>query len=138
MSGINKSSKTLIHLSAALAIILVIHCTKNTLETRLDPEIINQTDRFEFKIINVRSTNERLSYQWQNNGITANMFNGSTITEGSAFIRITDEAGIEVLSENLERSGDFFSSSGESGNWRIELNLINLSGTVHIRVERRS
>lgn len=124
---------------ALLVLILIIstHCTTNTLQPKLDPQIVNQTDLFEFKIIDVRSINQQLSYQWQNNGITANIFNGSAITKGTATMKITDEAGIEVLSENLEKSGDFFSSSGESGNWRIELNLIDVSGTVHVRVERR-
>jgi len=120
-----------------LSLLFCIHCTENTLEPKLNPEIENEPDRFEFKIINVRSINQQLSYQWQNNGITANIYNGSIITEGSAAMKITDIGGIEVFSEDLERSGDFFSSSGESGKWRIELNLAKVSGTVHVRVERR-
>jgi hypothetical protein len=130
-------SRGLIRISVALAVIFGVQCTKNTIEPRLDPQIINQTDLFEIKIVDVRSINQQLVYLWQNNGITANIFNGSVVTKGNGRMRITDFGGSEVFSENLGASGDFFSSSGESGEWMIELNLLDITGTVHVRVQRR-
>jgi hypothetical protein len=130
-------SRSLILISLIFAVIFGVQCTKNALEPRLDPQVINQTDLFEFKIVDVRSINRQLVYRWQNNGITANIFNGSVVTMGNGSIRITDIGGSEVFSENLGASGNFFSSSGESGKWMIELNLSNVSGTVHVRVQRR-
>ena len=120
-----------------LSLISALSCTTNTLEPNLNPQIVNQTDYFEFKIVNVRYIDQQLVYQWQNNGITANIFNGSAITEGKAAVTISDTDGVKVFSEDLEKVGSLFSSSGESGQWRIEMNLTNVSGTVHIRVERR-
>jgi hypothetical protein len=137
MSAIPISSNGLFRVSIVFALIFGIQCTKNTLEPKLDPQIINQSDLFEFKIVDIRSIDQQLVYQWQNNGITANIFNGSEITEGSGTMKIMDFGGTEVFSENLAAGGDFFSSSGESGKWMIELNLTKVSGTVHVRVERR-
>lgn len=130
-------SRCLILVSLVFAAMFGVQCTNNELEPRLDPQIINQTDLFEFKIVDVRSINRQLIYRWQNDGITANIFDGSVVTKGTGSIRITDIGGSEVFSENLGRGGNFFSTSGEPGKWVIELNLSNVSGTVHVRVQRR-
>lgn len=120
-----------------LILLLGIYCTRNTIEPKLDPELINEPDRFEFKITDVRSITKQLEYQWQNNGINADIYNGSATIEGDASLTLLDEAGDEVFSLDLKQTGDFFSSSGEIGEWTIRLNLIDVSGTIHFRINRR-
>jgi hypothetical protein len=124
-------------LSAIFSLILFLHCTKNTLEPQLSPDIINQPDQFEFKVIDIRSVTQELQYQWQNNGINATIYNGSVITEGEANFNLLDEAGDKVFALNLKQTGDFFSSAGAIGNWTIRLNLNDVRGTIHFRVSRR-
>ena len=119
------------------AILFHMSCVQNSLEPVLNPQITNITDQFEFKITDVRSITQQLQYQWQNNGINANIHNFSNITEGSAFLTISDRVGDEVFSGNLDQTGDFFSSAGATGIWTIQLNMSNVSGTVHFRIERR-
>lgn len=114
-----------------------IYCTQNTVHPKLDPELINEPDRFEFKITDVRYITQQLAYQWQNNGVNAVIYNGSVITEGEASLALVDEIGDEVFSLDLAHTGDFFSSAGSIGNWTIQLNLNDVRGTIHFRVNRR-
>lgn len=113
------------------------YCTKNTIHPKLDPELINEPDRFEFKITDVRSITQQLEYQWRNNGLNANIYNESVITDGEASVILNDAAGDEVFSSDLVHIGNFFSNSGEAGEWRVRVNMKNVSGTIYIRIIRR-
>ena len=123
--------------SILLSFFLGIHCTKNTVHPKLDPELINEPDRFEFKITDVRFITHQLEYRWQNNGINAVIYNGSIIAEGKASLILLDEAGDEAFSLDLTQTGDFFSSAGSIGNWTVRLNMTDVRGTIHFRVNRR-
>lgn len=115
----------------------LISCVQNTLEPALDPQITNTTDHFEFKISDVRFLSDILEYRWKNSGITANIYNGSTITEGEVLLEITDLNRIEVFSGSLKNKGNFFTTSGIVGDWTIKLHLKDVKGTIHFRIDRR-
>lgn len=131
------SGKIRIFASIILGFFLGINCTKNTLHPKLDPELINEPDRFEFKITDVRFITHQLNYRWQNNGVNAVIYNGSIVAEGEASLILLDEAGDEVFSLDLAQTGDFFSSAGLIGKWTVRLNMTDVRGTIHFRINRR-
>ena len=100
------------------------------------PEIANLQDDFQFQASNLSNTTQTLTYTWQNSGTTANVNQSGQISGGSATLTIRDGSGTQVYTRSLATTGTFTSASGTSGNWRIEVRLDSVTGTVNFRVQK--
>ena len=58
------------------------------------------------------------------------------ISSGSARLTLRDAAGTQVYTRTLTETGTFSSTSGTSGNWRIEVLLDGVTGTLNFRVQK--
>lgn len=100
------------------------------------PEIANVQDDFQFQASNLNDTTQTLTYTWPNTGTTANVNQSGQISGGTATLTIRDGSGTQVYTRSLATTGTFTSASGTSGNWRIEVRLDSVTGTVNFRVQK--
>lgn len=129
--------KLFVILMAALWLILA-GCKNTVTNPAFEPEISNQTDSFEFQATDVRDVNQTVSYDWENTGTQANINQATTITAGSAALRVRDAAGNIVYENDLGKNGSFVSQAGAAGTWQISLQLSDYSGTLNFRLEKRT
>ncbi len=119
---------------------ILISCSEetNTLSPAFEPEIINNTDSFEFQATGVDNVSQTLTYTWENTGTQANINQASNITSGSATLKIEDANGDVVYQKDLKENGSFTSVFGFSGDWKITVTLSKMSGDINFRVEKRT
>jgi hypothetical protein len=100
------------------------------------PEIANNRDNFQFQASNLSRTSQTLSYTWENTGTSANVNQSGQISGGTATLVIRAPSGAEVYSRELLTTGTFSTGTGSPGNWRIEVRLDNVTGTLNFRVQK--
>jgi hypothetical protein len=100
------------------------------------PEIANNRDNFQFQVSNLRNTTQTFTYTWQNTGTTANVNQSGQISSGTARLSLRDASNNEVYARTLTDTGTFSSTSGTTGNWRIEVRLEGVTGTLNFRVQK--
>ena len=100
------------------------------------PEVANNRDNFQFQASNLQGTTLTLTYTWENTGTAANVNQSGQISGGSARLTLRDASGTERYTRALTETGTFTSASGTTGNWRIEVRLENVTGTLNFRVQK--
>ena len=100
------------------------------------PEVANNRDNFQFQASNLQGTTQTLTYTWENTGTSANVNQSGQISGGSARLTLRDASGTERYTRALTETGTFTSASGTTGNWRIEVQLENVTGTLNFRVQK--
>ena len=123
-------------LSASLASVVLLACGSTHL---IGPdnalEVSNDTDRFEWQASMLENVTQTLSYAWQNTGTSANIDQSSSITSGTATLTIWCVNGNEMYSGPLTQNGTFETTTGESGEWTIEVVMVGVHGTLNFRVD---
>lgn len=99
------------------------------------PEIINNTDTFQWQVTALDNVSQTLTYPWETTGATANVNQSSSMSGGSATLLITDADGTQVYSGSLADNGTFPTAAGTAGTWTIAVTLSGASGTFNFRVE---
>lgn len=103
---------------------------------QVQPEIVNQTDSFEFQATGAQNVTQTLSYTWANTGMSANVDQSCSINSGAGTIEIRDANNVTVYSGNLVDGGSYQSQTGTTGDWTIVVHLTQLSGTLNFRVQK--
>ena len=117
--------------------IVAISCGgNNPIGPSNQPEVANNRDNFQFQASNLMRTTQILSYGWENTGTTANVNQSGQVSSGTATLTIRTPTGVDVYSRDLSTTGTFTTSPGGSGNWRIEVRLENVTGTLNFRVQK--
>ena len=118
--------------------LLVASCgdNANPIGPSNQPEIANNRDNFQFQASNLSRTTQTLTYTWENTGATANVNQSGQVSSGTATLIIRQPSGAEVYSRDLSSTGTFTTSTGAPGNWRIEVRLSNVTGTLNFRVQK--
>ena len=109
---------------------------KNPVGPSNQPEIANNRDNFQFQASNLRNTTQTFSYAWENTGSSANVNQSGQISSGTARLTLRDASGTQVYTRSLTETGTFSSTSGTPGNWRIEVLLDGVTGTLNFRVQK--
>lgn len=99
------------------------------------PEIVNETDAFQFQVTNAENVTTVVNYTWQNTGTQATVNHSSTVNSGTATVTILDAQQTEVYSGGLVASANEPTLAGEAGAWTIQVVLMDCSGTLNFRVE---
>ncbi len=103
---------------------------------QFQPQIANLPDNFQFQATGVINVTQTLDYTWQNSGTAASVNQATTRTAGSATLNIFDSGGVQVYTRTLTDNGTFPTSTGATGNWRINVVLSGYSGTINFRVQK--
>lgn len=103
----------------------------------IEPTIINNSELFSFRADNLESVDTVVQYGWSNAGNSANIDQSSSISSGSATLRITDADRMEVYARSLSENGSFTTPAGASGVWVVRLEFRNTSGAINFKVQRR-
>lgn len=120
---------------AGLSLLVTIACGNDPLAP-FQPEINNIADNFQFQATGLTGVTWSQEYVWENSDATANIDHSSAITAGTTLLTIRDHNGTQVYSAPLGPSGSVTSSAGVAGNnWRILVQLTNVSGTLNFRVQ---
>ena len=128
------------YISILGAFLILISCSEenNILIQAFEPEIINNTDSFEFQATGVDNVTQTITYTWKNTGTQDNINQASNITSGSATLKIEDVNGEVIYQKDLKEVGSFISVFGFSGDWKITVTLSKMSGDINFRVEKRT
>ena len=119
----------------------IISCSsKSVLPTQplsnFNPEIINNTDAFQFQITNGENVSTTVSYLWENTGTQATV-NHSTVTDsGSAVMTVLAADSSQVYTSGLVASANEPTTVGTTGFWVIQLTFTNYYGTANFRLEK--
>lgn len=124
--------------AAWILALIVTSCgeSANPIGPSNQPEIANNRDSFQFQASNLSRTTQTLSYTWENSGTSANVNQSGQISSGTATLTIRPPSGAEAFSRDLSMTGTFATSTGSPGNWRIEVRLDNVTGTLNFRVQK--
>jgi len=106
--------------------------------SQFQPQVINQTDNFQFLASGVSNLTRTVQYTWQTTGTRANVAQSSNVTVGTATLTIRDALGTQLYSNDLRADGNFVTTSGAAGAWTIEVALTGVSGAVSFRVQKGS
>jgi hypothetical protein len=117
---------------------LLAGCGDSPTTPGIQPQIVNNTDSFEYQTSSVRNYSGSATYTWQNTGVAANVNQATTVTAGSISVVITDAAGTQVYSRSLSDNGTFVTADGVAGAWKIRVVYSGASGTVNFRVEKKT
>lgn len=123
----------------ALALaLLAVSCgsDSNPIGPSNQPEIANVQDNFQFQASNLTGTTQTLTYVWVNTGTSANVNQSGIVSGGTATLTIRTPSGAQVYNRNLSETGTFTTDTGASGNWQIEVRLVNVTGTLNFRVQK--
>jgi hypothetical protein len=110
--------------------------TTNPIGPSNQPEVANNRDNFQFQASNLSRTTQTLTYTWENTGTSANVNQSGSISNGTATLTIRAASGAEVYTRDLSTTGTFATATGPAGNWRIEVRLDNVTGTLNFRAQK--
>ena len=120
-----------------LTLIVLAGCSKSNDLAPYKPEISNSTDNFQLQATGVKNLTTTLTYDWKNTGVMANINKSGVVTSGEARVTLYDAANSQVYQGNLKTTGTEQSTAEVSGSWKIKLELINMSGDLNFRVQKR-
>jgi hypothetical protein len=100
------------------------------------PEVVNNTDAFQFQITDASKVTTTLSYTWVNTGTRATVDHSTSTKAGGASIEIRDASGTQVYSSALIASGVQETLVGTAGNWTVRVVFANFGGTANFRAEK--
>jgi hypothetical protein len=104
----------------------------------IQPEIVNNVDNFQFQVTAVNNYTGSLDYTWSNTGVSANVDQSCSVSGGTVMLALIDDAGQTVYTKNLSEGGSFASSTGTTGTWRIHVTMMQASGNLNFRVDKRT
>ena len=102
----------------------------------VEPQVINNTDTFEFQVSSVENYSAVWRYDWTTTGTIVNVDQSCAITAGTATLSIVDSDGQTVYSRDLSEDGSFSTDTGVTGQWSLEVALSGTSGTLNFRTEK--
>lgn len=100
-------------------------------------EVTNAPDNFQWQVTALSKVTQTLTYTWAHTGTTANVNQSSSLSGGSADLRVLDATGKEVYSSSLATNGTSQTAAGTAGNWTIRVSLAKAGGTLNFRVQKR-
>lgn len=125
-----------VSLFGLFAILVLTGCGSDPVQPLLEPEVINQTDTFQFQATTSGQTTQSFQYAWENTGTTANVDQSTVLNSGTAVVTITDANGTQVYTHDLNQDGSFSSAQGVSGMWTIRVVLDKAVGGLNFRVQK--
>jgi hypothetical protein len=117
-------------------VVLLAGCGSDPVQPLLEPQIVNETDTFQFQATTNGQTTQSFQYSWQNTGTSANVDQSTVLDYGGAVVTITDADGTQVYSRDLAQDGSFSTSQGVAGSWTIRVALTKAVGGLNFRAEK--
>ena len=118
---------------------LFISCEENQ-ENQLadfELELSNKKDEFAIQVSDMINVSEIVEYTWCNSKNKASVDQSTVTKNGSANVLIFDASSNQVYSRDLNEDGNFDTDTGDSGNWKIRIELSGADGTMNFRVQKK-
>lgn len=119
-----------------LSVVLFAGCGSDPVQPLLEPEVVNETDTFQFQATTNGETTQSFQYTWQNTGTSANVDQSTVLSSGGAVVTITDADGTQVYSRDLNQDGSFPTGQGVAGSWTIRVVLTKAAGGLNFRAQK--
>lgn len=103
----------------------------------VEPEIVNNTQSFEFQVSRISNYSGILTYTWSNSEVSANLDESASLSGGYVRLTVIDSRGTTVHNALVE-DGSMFTSDGQSGDWTVRVQFEGASGTVNFRLQPRT
>ena len=121
---------------AVLMIAIVGGCSESNPISAFQPEVINETDAFEFQITDATNVTTVLNYTWTNTGTQASIDHSTALVDGSASLELRDANGNQVYSSDLKASGTEQALVGAPGTWSVSVTFSGFDGTSNFRLQK--
>ena len=134
-------NRSLLMLPLAAVLLLSVACGSDPTQpvvVGVEPEVVNDTDAFQFQVSSVQGYTGTYDYAWNNTGTLANIDQSSAVAAGQAVLVLLDANGAEVYSQDLAVDGSFATSAGMAGGWQVRVVLTGMTGTLNFRAEKRT
>jgi len=123
-------------LTLVLGVLLTAGCSNSPTSPGIQPEVVNNTDSFEYQVSDILNYSGAATYAWENSGTTANLNLSSAGEAGDATLTVLDAAATQVFTGTLSANGTFVTDTGVAGEWTLRVDYTSFSGTVNFRAEK--
>lgn len=89
---------------------------------------------FEFHSPRMKDLTASLSYLWPCGGTPLNVSHGATPSSGQATVCIVDADGTAIFTRDAANPGSFGDVTGKTGDWRVDLELVEYSGKLDLEI----
>ncbi len=123
---------------AAALLLGAVACGGNSpMNPAYQPQIVNNTNSFQFQLTGVQNGSGSFSYTWQNTGTHASIDRSSSISAGTVNLTLKDSAGVVVYNHPLNGASGSAPSDipGATGAWTIVVDFVNATGTINFRAQ---
>lgn len=121
--------------SAALLLMTLACSDANVIGPGNQLEVSNNPGIFEWQVTALDNVTQTLTYAWTNPGTSANVNQSSSMSSGTATVRVRDQSGTEVYNASLGQNGTFQTSAGTTGSWTVVVTLDEVSGTLNFSLD---
>lgn len=120
---------------AALLLGAAVACSSDPIAP-FQPEVGNIPDNFQLQATDVTGVTATQTYSWSNSGTRATINHSTVTTDGTTRLILRDASGVVVYDKALSPSLNEPTAVGMAGNWTIELQLKNYTGTLNLRSQK--
>lgn len=107
----------------------------NVIGPENQPEVSNVAGTFEWQVTDLSSVSQELTYTWTSTSSTVDVNQATSLSGGSATLRVLDADGAEVYAADLDQNGTFQTDAGAAGDWTVVVTLSDASGSLNFRLE---
>ena len=100
-------------------------------------EVSNAPDFFLLQVRFMEDGTDFLTYDWTNTGTQATVDISQVITGGRATFVVKDHAGTEVYQDDIANDNDGETLVGVAGDWTIEIQIQDATGTFDLAIRKK-
>ncbi len=118
--------------------LLVAACggSDNALAPKYQPQVVNTPNvTFSFQATGLQNIDDALTYTWSASSGSIVIHPATSTTGGTIGLVIKDANGAVVYNGNVPASGDITPPAGAGGAWKINLTLVNYTGTINFALQ---
>ncbi len=121
---------------AAALLLGAVACGGNSpMNPAYQPQIVNNTNSFQFQLTGVQNGSGSFSYTWQNTGTHASIDRSSSISAGTVNLTLKDATGAVVYNQPLNGTSGSVQAPGTAGAWTIIVDFASATGTINFRAQ---
>jgi len=122
----------------ALSIALTACADDNPLGPDSQVQISSAPDNFLLQVRFMEDGTDDLIYNWGNTGTQAAINISQTVGSGSVVLIIKDHEGTVVHQDDITTEDSADTAVGVTGDWTIEIHIVNATGTFTISVIKKT
>jgi len=101
-------------------------------------QISRAPDHFLLQVRFMENGTDNLTYNWPNTGTQATIDVSQSIGSGSVILIIKDHEGTVVHQDDITNDDSTETAVGVTGDWTIEIQILNATGTFDLSIQKKT